>query len=119
MIPKLNKGKILKLLALLIDVGIPIAVTMSQFPVWVDKSASATVSGLFITLAMLCCVPFYRRIKEWLKAPSAPVMWAIIFALSVAMKSIIAEIVVVCMWGMIANIIGALIHKVGESLDKE
>lgn len=119
MIPKLNKGQLLKLIALLIDVCIPFAVTVSHFPVWVEKSASATMSGLFLVFAFLACVPFFRRIKEWLKSPSAPVMWCVFFVVSIALRNIINEIVVVCLWGTVANVAGAFIHKVGESLDKE
>jgi phosphate starvation-inducible membrane PsiE len=118
-IPKLSKGKLLKLLALLLDVGVPLAVTLSYFPLWVERSSTSTVSGVSLVLLFFCILPFVHRIKEWLKSPSVPVLWCIILAIMVLMRSIIDEMVVVCFFGAASNALGAVIHRVGESLDKE
>lgn len=119
MIPKLSKGRLLKLLALLLDVGVPLVVTLSYFPLWVERSSASTVSGVSLVLLFFCCIPFIHRIREWFKAPSVPVLWCIILAFMVLLRSIIDEMVVVCFFGAAANALGAVIHRVGESLDKE
>ena len=110
-------GKIFKIFALVLDVGAPLAATMSQFPVWVDRSADATISGMFVLFAFLSAIPFFKQIKEYFKSPSAWVMWCIIFVSLIALRAIIDEILVICAIGALANIIGAGLHKIGDYYD--
>lgn len=114
---KTTKGKILKISALVLDVGAPLAATISQFPVWIDRSAEATISGLFVLFAFLSAIPFFRQIKAYFKSPSAWVMWCIIFVVLIALRAIIDEIIVICMIGAVANVIGAGLHKLGDKYD--
>lgn len=109
-----TKGKVLKVSALALDVGAPLAATISQFPIWVDRSAGATVSGLFVLFAFLSAIPFLRQIKAYFKSPSAWVMWCIIFVALIALRAIIDEILVICAIGALANIIGAGLYKLGD-----
>ena len=44
-------------------------------------------------------------------------MWCIFFVLFVALRNIIDEMVIICFAGLIANIIGAVIYKIGKNLD--
>ena len=113
-----KKGWLLKKLALAIDVGIPMLVTCSQFPIWVDRSSEATVSGLFLLFALISCVPFIRRIKEFLKSPSAPIVWGLLFLFVFAMRAIIDEALIVTFFGTAANLLGALVHKLGCIIEK-
>ena len=110
----MTRGNIIKASALAIDVGVPLIATVAQFPVWVEKSSEATVSGLFLLFALLSCVPLYRQVREWLKSPSAPVVWAAIFIALVCLNNIIKEMTVVAFWGLIANLLGMAMYKVGE-----
>lgn len=110
-------GKVLKISALVLDVGAPLAATISQFPVWVDRSAGATVSGLFILFAFLSAIPFFKQIKAYFKSPSAWVMWCIIFVAIAAMRAIIDEMIIICAIGALANVIGAGVHKLGDHFD--
>lgn len=114
-----TKGKILCGLALAIDVGVPLAATLSQFPVWVDRSAGATVSGLCLVLMLICCIPFFRQIKEYMKSPSAPVIWAVLFVLFLILESIATEIKVICFFGMLANMLGAALYKIGKNMEEK
>ena len=52
-----TKGNILKAIAVTIDVSVPLAATLTQFPLWVEKSSEATMSGLFLIFAFLSCLP--------------------------------------------------------------
>ena len=110
-------GKILKVTALIIDVVGPLGATLTQFPVWIDRSAGATVSGLFVFFALLSAIPFFKQIKAYFKSPSAWVMWTVIFVVFVILNSISDEMIIICGVGMIANIIGAGIHKLGMHFD--
>ena len=77
------------------------------------------MSGVSLVLLFFCSLPFFHRIKEWLKSPSVPVLWCVVLVIMVLMRSIIDEMVVVCFFGAASNALGAVIHRVGESLDKE
>lgn len=114
---KTTEGKICKISAVVIDVAAPLAATITQFPVWVDRSAGATVSGLFVLFAFLSAIPFFKQIKAYFKSPSAWVMWCIIFVSLLALRAIIDEIVIICLVGVIANMIGAGVYKIGDYYD--
>ncbi|MBE6547922.1 MAG: hypothetical protein E7667_03465 [Ruminococcaceae bacterium] len=109
-----TKGKLIKTAAVGIDVIVPLIATITQMPIWVDMSAEATMSGLFVIFAALSVIPFFKQIKLFLKSPSVWVIWCVLFVLFLALRSIITEMVIVCFWGMIANIIGAGIYKYGS-----
>nr|DAK85057.1 MAG TPA: hypothetical protein [Caudoviricetes sp.] len=112
-----TKGKIFKISALVLDVGAPLAATVSQFPVWVDRSAGATVSGLFVLFALLSAIPFFKQIKAYFKSPSVWVMWCIILVALVALRAIIDEMIVICLIGAAANVIGTGLYKLGDHFD--
>lgn len=112
-----TKGKIFKISALVLDVGAPLAATVSQFPVWVDRSAGATVSGLFVLFALLSAIPFFKQIKAYFKSPSVWVMWCIILVALVALRAIIDEMIVICLIGAAVNVIGAGLYKLGDHFD--
>ena len=112
-----TKGKILKISALVLDVGAPLAATISQFPVWVDRSAGTTVSGLFVLFAFISAIPFFKQIKAYFKSPSTGIMWFIIFVALIALRAIIDEMLVICAIGALANVIGAGLYKLGDKYD--
>ena len=114
-----NKGKILRYTALGIDVGAPLAATISQFPIWVEESSEATFSGLFLLFAILSILPFINRVKEYLKSPSVPVLWTILFVIFLMLQNIIKEMTAVCLVGMVANILGAGVHKLGTVIESK
>lgn len=109
-----TKGRLIKGVAMGIDVLCPLTATLTQFPVWVEKSAEATVSGIFILLAVLSAVPLLKQIKAFIKSPSAWGIWCVLFVVFVALRSIISEMVIVCFWGMLSNVVGACIYKLGD-----
>ena len=113
---KKTTSRVLKVSAITLDIGAPLTATLAQFPVWIDKSAGATVSGIFIVMAFLCCIPFYKVIFSWLKSPSMPLLWSIIFVVLFALSQIIDQMLVVCIVGMISNLAGAGLYKAGKSL---
>lgn len=108
------KRRLLKDTALLIDVGAPLAATMNYFPIWIERSAESTVSGLFLFFAILCAIPLLRYFKRFIKSPSAPVMWGLLFAIFLALRSILDEMVVISFVGFVANIIGLVLFKYAD-----
>ena len=113
------KGKTLKAIAVTIDVSVPLVVTLTQFPIWVGKSSEATMSGLFLIFAFLSCLPFIKQIKAFFRSPSVWVVWVVLFVMFVCLRSIIDQMVVVCFFGTVANIIGAGVYKLGDIIGRK
>jgi phosphatidylserine synthase len=114
-----TKGNIIKAGAVLLDVTVPLAATLTQFPIWVEKSSEATMSGLFLVFALLSCIPFIKQIKEFFKSPSVWVLWVVLLVLFVCLRYIIDEMVVVCFFGALSNFVGAGLYKLGDIVSKK
>ena len=116
---KLTKGRLICLAAILLDVGAPLVATTTFFPVWVEQSAVATVSGMFVFLALISAVPLFRIVKEKLKSPSVWMIWLILFVLFWALESIVSEIKIIALIGFAANLVGSLVYKYGKRFIEE
>ncbi len=112
-----TKGKIIKATALVLDVGSPLVATMTQFPVWIQHSSESTISGVFLLFTMLSAIPFMKQIKEWVKSPSAWVMWCIMLVVFILLRNIIDQMVIICFVGAVANILGSGIYKFGIHIE--
>ena len=111
------KGKLIKLAATVLCVGVPLGATLTQFPIWIYKSSEATVSGMFLLLALISALPFIKQIKAYFKSPAVWVVWSVLLVLLVLLRNIIDEMIIVCMAGAPANIIGMFIYKIGKSIE--
>lgn len=114
-----SKAKIFKIAAIGIDVVVPLTATLTQFPLWIEHSAEATMSGLCLVLIGLSILPFIKAIKEYFKSPSSWVVFGIIFVLLLLLKNIIDQILVVSFAGLIANLAGAGLYSWGNHLQKK
>ena len=74
------------------------------------------MSGLFLIFAFLSCLPFIKQIKAYFRSPSVWAVWVVLLVLFVCLRNIIDEMVVVCFFGTVANVIGAGIYTVGEKI---
>ena len=114
-----GKGKAIKATAVCVDV-IPAAVaTLVQFPIWTQRSPQATVSGLFVLMAAMSCMPFWKQLKTYFKSPSSWVMWLIVLVVLIALRHIIDEMVPVCFIGLISNVIGEFVWKYGKHVEEK
>ena len=114
-----TKGKIIKTVALCIDVGVPLIATLTQFPLWIEKSAEATMSGFCLVLMLLSVLPFFKQLKEYFKSPSAWVVWTIIFVVMLVLHNIIGQMLIVSFAGAIANILGAGLYVLGRHIGEK
>lgn len=114
-----SKGAILKGVAVSVDVFVPLAATLTQFPLWIEKSSEATISGLFLVFSFISCLPFLKQIKAYFHSPSVWVVWTILLALFVCLRNIIDEMIIVCFFGAIANVIGSGIYKLGNIVENK
>lgn len=111
-----TKGNIIKTSAVVLDVAVPFIATLTQFPIWVERSSDATVSGMFLMLAFFSVLPFLKQIKEYFKSPSILVVWIILLVAFISLRNIVDEMIVVCFAGTVANAIGTGIYKFGTWL---
>lgn len=111
-----TKGNLLKYAGLGLDVGAPLVATLTQFPVMIERSAEATVSGLFIMFALLSGIPLLKHFGKMIKTPSVPVIWLIGCGLLLCLRSIVDEMIVICAVGALSNTAGAVMYKIGENI---
>lgn len=111
-----TKSNIIKCIALTLDILPPFIATLTQFPVWIEHSAKATVSGLVLLLACLCCMPCINYIKKFIESPSIPIVWLIVFVLLTLLNNIIDQMIVVAFVGVISNTIGSVLFKIGDAI---
>ena len=72
-----TKGTCVRWGATALCVGAPLGATIAQFPVWVATSDKATMSGLFLVMAFICCLPFVNQLKAYFKSPAIWVVWTV------------------------------------------
>lgn len=113
-----TKGKVVKGAAITIDVSAPLIATICQFPIWVQKSSSATISGVFLVFAFLSCIPFLKQIKAWLKSPSVPILWCVFLVLFTLLRNIIDQMWIICLIGVISNCAGSILYKIGNTIEE-
>ncbi|MBO5009584.1 MAG: hypothetical protein J6D20_02630 [Clostridia bacterium] len=111
-----TKGAIIKGAAITLDVVAPLVATLSQFPLWIEKSADATMSGLCLIFILISCLPFIKQIREFFKSPSSEMIFTILFVFLVVMRNIIDQMLVVSFVGAVANIAGAGIYALGRHI---
>lgn len=111
-----GKYAALTVLGLLMCIVPPLVATALQFPIWIEHSAEATVSGSVVFCAILCFVPLYKKILAMLKSPSAPIMWTVFAVVMYVMKSIADEMFIVSVVGAISNVIGWGLFKLRRYL---
>lgn len=111
------KAKLIKGGAVALDVVAPLIATCTQFPVWVERSAEATVSGLFLMFAILCSIPLFKSLRGLLKSPSAPLIWGAVLAILLSLRTIVDEMIVISFVGLISNVIGWGLYKVADGIE--
>ena len=116
-----NKLKYNGLTALgaLLCIAPPAVVTLCYFPLWVEKSSSATVSGLSLILILISIIPLFRIVKEHISSPSAPVVWLLVCLFCFAFKSIIDQILVISFVGAVSSVAGMFIFWARDKGEKK
>lgn len=108
MTPNKKKYITLSVFAWLCCVGVPIVVTLSYFPLWVETSETATVGGVATVCIMLSVIPLVKYFKQLIKSVYACVIvWGIFLVLMLALQAIIVEMIVVAYWGVGANVVAS------------
>ena len=107
---------ILHITGLLFCIAPPITCTLSYFPLWKEAGAEKLITGGTALLIIVALIPFYKQARRLLESSASYVMWLIIFLFCFLMSRVIDEITVISFAGLIGNLIGAALMKIGESV---
>ena len=105
---KRGKRLILKLLGYLFAVGTPLAATLSCFPLWRERGTEAVLCGGTLLLCALCALPLLRALRDYLRSPAIWSLWLFAFLFFLLVQSIAPEMSMICFFGLIGNLLGAL-----------
>ncbi len=94
----------------------PSLAVLSYFPLWISRDEKSAVSGFALVLLAIAAIPLFKYIREWLKSPSAPTVWLILFLIFFVLSGIADEMRVICFVGFISNITGGLIIGLASKL---
>lgn len=112
---KIRRAKILfSLGGYLFSVALPLAATLSFFPLWREKGGAAVLAGGTLLLIALCALPLWRGLKALLRSPSVWGLWLLAFLAFFLLESIAGEMCVICFFGLIGNLIGSLCFRLGR-----
>lgn len=101
-------ARMLLLLGYLFSVGLPLSATLSCFPIWRARGGASVLAGGTLLLVALCALPLWRTLKAYLKSPSVWGLWLFAFLLFTLVGSIVYEMRIICLFGLIGNLCGAL-----------
>ena len=92
----------------------PALCVLFYFPTWLERDVSSVLSGFTLLLLTLAFLPMLRLFRERGKTPSAPVLWGLLFLLFFSLSHIAAEMTVVCFWGFLGNLAGAVFFRLAR-----
>ena len=83
----------------------PVVAFITQFPSELTpRTYDRAASWFAVAMLVICCIPFFKKIKEYLKSPDAFALWTAAYIIFAAIERIAEGIVVVAFVGMISNI---------------
>lgn len=101
----------LRLLGYAFSVGAPLFATLSCFPLWRQRGAEAMLAGTTLLLLALCLLPFFKALRSYLRSPSVWSIWLFLLLFFAAVQSIATEMSMICLFGLIGNLCGALCFR--------
>lgn len=104
----------LTLLALCFSVGVPLAATLSFFPFWRSAGGGRVLSGLCLILLILCALPLWRLLRRAFRTVSAPLVWAALFLLFLAVDAVAGQMKVITFAGTCGNAVGAVFFRLAK-----
>lgn len=112
-----TKRLLYDLLARVVAVAPPAAITLYHVPLFVSRSSEATLSGLSLFALFICMIPFWRKlkdIKKFLFNASTPVLWIIVVGVFYFLSKIADEVIVIGVAGCVGACASAWISHVGK-----
>lgn len=110
------KRTVFTLLGILFSVVPAVVCTLCYFPLWIERGATETVSGLCAFLLILSALPLFRFLKGRIASPSLPLVWGVLFVLVRCLSAIIAQVTVICFVGFLSNLLGACFFRLARGV---
>lgn len=107
-------ARLLLALGYLFSVGLPLAATLSCFPLWSARGGASVLAGGTLLLVALCLLPLWRTLREYLKSPAVWCLWLLALLFFLLVGSIVSEMRMICLFGLIGNLIGALCFRIAR-----
>lgn len=85
---------------------------------WISGGGEQMISGGAALLIMLAALPFYKYLRKKLESAASYIVWLFIFLFCFLMAKIIDQVTVISFVGLISNLVGAVLLKIGEKLGK-
>ena len=109
-----TKALLCNVLGMALCVVPPVIATLEHFPIWIARGGETIISGLTVTILILCAIPFKRQICEYLRSPSAWFLWLCIFIFSSLFSRIITDVAAISLIAFPANFAGALLFRLRD-----
>lgn len=101
------KYELIDILSRLVAAIPPFITTLCFFPLWIDESPGATVSGVAVLAFIVCMIPMWKKIadlKKFIFSASMPVFWIIVFAVFYFLQHIASSIVIISLAGLAGSL---------------
>lgn len=105
------RAAVLKLVGLVIAIAPATVAVLLYFPFWAKVGGGSVISGFALLLLVLCAVPFFKYVRRHFTAPSAHVMWLILFLLFFSLSRIAEQMTVISLVGFISNLISSFLFR--------
>lgn len=108
--------------ARLLAVAPPVAATLHQFPLFVQKSSGATFSGICMLMLLVCMIPFWKKLKnlkEYLFSASTPVLWLVALGAFVVISEIATSIVYISIAGLGGSLASVSVSALGRKFQNQ
>lgn len=99
---------------------IPVTVAvLSYFPLWKSDDPLKLLSGFTVLLLALAARPLFKIMTERMRSAASLGLWLICFLIFFALERIAGEMVVISFVGLVSNICGAVLMKIGDRMAGE
>lgn len=116
-------AKVIYVVGMICAVLPPLIAFLDNFPLLTEENYGQAVSWFAVAMIAICCIPFWRKIKEYFKSPDTMVLWLIVFVIFSATKNLINGMIIVSFCGFVGNLVAKALffagHKIEPAEDKE
>ena len=96
---------------------IPAAIAvLSYFPLWERDEPAKLLSGFTVLLLALAARPLFKMMTERFMSAASLGLWLVCFIAFFALERIAGEMVVISFVGLVSNILGAVLMKLGDRM---
>ncbi len=115
----MNEPKVLlfRLTGLILSVLPVLICVLTYFPVWSERGSRAVISGFTLLLIFIAVLPLTRMITQYLRSPSAYMIWLAIFLFFLAVAEIAHEMTVISFVGFLGNLLGSVFFRLARKCE--